>query len=58
MPGKKKFLDTHEAAVEEFDTEGHAGRRVVEDEAGAEGLRRIASEGDDDEATPPSAARR
>ncbi|HEX5013054.1 MAG TPA: hypothetical protein VFV72_02760 [Candidatus Limnocylindrales bacterium] len=57
MPGKKRFLDTDEAAVEEFDTEGHIGRRLIDDESGADTLRRFESEGDDDEPATPSARR-
>jgi hypothetical protein len=58
MPGKKKFLDTDEAATDQFDTEGHGLRRAIDDESAAEGVRtRIEPEGDDDEATTLSLRR-
>ena len=58
MPGKKKFLDTDEAATEQFDTEGHGSRRAIDDEAVPDGaLSRIEPEGDDDEATTLSLRR-
>jgi hypothetical protein len=58
MSGKKKFLDTDEAATEQFDTEGHGRSRVIDDESVADGLRpRIEPEGDDDEPTTLSLRR-